>query len=181
MRVQRFDVPIAAGPRGYALIVAPFDPDAEWGVNAVHHVSGAVNGCGVRVTLEPGDSGWAFTLPPTRMQHAGIAVGSQVPVELSPEGPQRGDLAEDIAAALEANSAAGAFRHARAVLPKRLPALHRRREAPSGPARGAYRRGHSPTRERRQGTPAGLTELPPRRVVIRRLSGPLVPMTRLCR
>ena len=43
------------------------------------------------------------------MQHAGIAVGSQVPVELSPEGPQRGDLAEDIAAALEANPAAGAF------------------------------------------------------------------------
>src|SRR5215470_4852753 len=109
MRVQRFDVPIAAGPPGDALIVAPFDPDAEWGVNAVHHVSGAVNGCGVRVTLEPGDSGWAFTLPPTRMQHAGIAVGSQVPVELSPEGPQRGDLAEDIAAALGANPAAGAF------------------------------------------------------------------------
>jgi uncharacterized protein YdeI (YjbR/CyaY-like superfamily) len=30
-------------------------------------------------------------------------------VELSPEGPQRGDLAEDIAAALDANPAAGAF------------------------------------------------------------------------
>jgi len=37
------------------------------------------------VTLEPGDSGWAFTMNPARMQHAGIAVGSQVPVELSPE------------------------------------------------------------------------------------------------
>jgi uncharacterized protein YdeI (YjbR/CyaY-like superfamily) len=46
---------------------------------------------------------------PARMQHAGIVAGSQVPVELSPEGPQRGDLAEDIAAALEANPAAGAF------------------------------------------------------------------------
>jgi hypothetical protein len=75
----------------------------------VHHVSGTVNGCRVRVTLEPGDSGWAFTMNPARMQHTGIAVGSQVPVELSPEGPQRGDLAEDIAAALEANPAAGAF------------------------------------------------------------------------
>jgi hypothetical protein len=30
-------------------------------------------------------------------------------VELAPEGPQRGDLAEDIAAALAANPAAGAF------------------------------------------------------------------------
>jgi uncharacterized protein YdeI (YjbR/CyaY-like superfamily) len=61
------------------------------------------------VTLEPGDCGWAFTMNPARMQHAGIVSGSQVPVELSPEGPQRGDLAEDIAAALEANPAAGAF------------------------------------------------------------------------
>jgi len=63
----------------------------------------------VPVTLEPGDSGWAFTMNPTRMQHAGFVIGSQVPVELSPEGPQRGDLAEDIAAALEANPQAGAF------------------------------------------------------------------------
>jgi hypothetical protein len=109
MRVQRFDVQIAAGPRGQALIVVPFDADAEWGVKAVHHVSGAVNGCRVRVTLEPGDSGWAFTMNPARMQQAGIVIGSQVPVELSPEGPQRGDLAEDVAAALEANAAAGAF------------------------------------------------------------------------
>jgi uncharacterized protein YdeI (YjbR/CyaY-like superfamily) len=32
-----------------------------------------------------------------------------VAVELAPEGPQRGDLAEDIAAALAANPAARAF------------------------------------------------------------------------
>ena len=78
-------------------------------MKAVHHVNGTVNGCRVRVTLEPGDSGWAFTMNPARMQHAGIVVGSQVPVELSPEEPQRGDLAEDVAAALEASPAAGAF------------------------------------------------------------------------
>ena len=30
-------------------------------------------------------------------------------MEVAPEGPQRGDLAEDIAAALAANPAAGAF------------------------------------------------------------------------
>ena len=30
MRVQRFDARIAAGPRGHALIVVPFDPDEEW-------------------------------------------------------------------------------------------------------------------------------------------------------
>ena len=75
----------------------------------MHHVNGTVNGCRVRVTLERGDSGWGFTMNPTRMQQLGIVAGSQVPVELSPEGPQRGDLAEDIAAALEANAEAGAF------------------------------------------------------------------------
>ncbi|MGD0378304.1 MAG: YdeI/OmpD-associated family protein [Streptosporangiaceae bacterium] len=109
MRVQRFDARIAAGPRGHALIVVPFDPDEEWGAKAVHHVSGTVNGCRVRATLEPGDNGWAFAMNPARMQHTGLVAGSQVPVELSPEGPQRGDLAEDIASALEANPAAGAF------------------------------------------------------------------------
>jgi uncharacterized protein YdeI (YjbR/CyaY-like superfamily) len=39
----------------------------------------------------------------------GIAIGDEVSVELTPEGPQRGDLAGDIAAALEASPAAGAF------------------------------------------------------------------------
>ena len=37
-----------------------------------------------------------------------LAVGDEVIVELAPEGPQRGDLA-DIAAALAANPAAAAF------------------------------------------------------------------------
>jgi hypothetical protein len=109
MRVQRFDVRVAAGPKGHGLIVVPFDPDVEWGVKAVHHVSGTVNGCRMRVTLEPGESGWSFAMNPARMQHAGIAAGALVPAELSPEGPQRGDLADDIAAALEGNLAAGAF------------------------------------------------------------------------
>ena len=36
-------------------------------------------------------------------------IGDDVIVELAPEGPQRGDLADDIAAALEANPAAAAF------------------------------------------------------------------------
>ncbi len=75
----------------------------------MHHVNGTVNGCRVRVTIAPGDSGWAFTLNPARMRHTGVAAGSEVIVELAPEGPQRGDLADDIAAALEASPAAGAF------------------------------------------------------------------------
>ena len=109
MCVQRFSVRIAADPRGHALITVPFDPDEAWGAKAVHHVNGTVNGCRVRVTLAPGDSGWAFTMNPGRMYSLGIDIGSDALVELAPEGPQRGDLADDISAALQADPAAGAF------------------------------------------------------------------------
>ena len=110
MCVQRFSVRIAADPRGHALITVPFDPDEAWGAKAVHHVNGTVNGCRVRVTLAPGDSGcWAFTMNPARMYSLGIDIGSDALVELAPEGPQRGDLADDISAALQADPAAGAF------------------------------------------------------------------------
>ena len=58
--------------------------------------------------------GWALTLAPKRLIGMGIAIGDvaigdEVTVELAPEGPQRGDLADDIAAALAADPAAGAF------------------------------------------------------------------------
>ena len=61
------------------------------------------------MTIAPGDSGWAFTLNPARRRATGVAVGSDVIVEPAPEGPQRGDLADDISAALAANPAAAAF------------------------------------------------------------------------
>ena len=109
MRTQRFDTVVVAGPGGRVVIVVPFDPDEAWGVKAVHHVNGTVNGRRVRVTLAPGDGGWAFSYGPARAGELGLADGDEVAVELTPEGPQRGDLAEDIAAALAANPAAGAF------------------------------------------------------------------------
>ena len=105
MRVQQFRAQVIADSRGHAVIAVPFDPDEAWGAKAVHHVNGTVNGCRVRVTIAPGDRGWAFTLNP----RLGLAVGSAAVVELAPEGPQRGDLAGDISAALAANPAAGAF------------------------------------------------------------------------
>ena len=57
----------------------------------------------------PAGRGWALTLAPKRLTGMGIAIGDEVSVELAPEGPQRGDLADDIAAALAADPAAGAF------------------------------------------------------------------------
>jgi hypothetical protein len=106
---MQFRVRVTEDPRGHAVIAIPFDPDEAWGAKAVHHVNGTVNGCRVRVTIAPSGSGWAFTLNPARMRGLGIAAGSDATVELAPEGPQRGDLAEDISAALAANPAAGAF------------------------------------------------------------------------
>jgi hypothetical protein len=108
MRTQRFSA-VAAAAGGRAVIVVPFDPDEAWGVKAVHHVNGTVDGKRVRVTLTPGDGGWRFSYGPARAQELGLEPGRQVAVELTPEGPQRADLAEDFAAALAANPAAGAF------------------------------------------------------------------------
>jgi Bacteriocin-protection, YdeI or OmpD-Associated/Domain of unknown function (DUF1905) len=108
-RTQRFGAVVAAGPGGRAVIVVPFDPDEVWGAKAVHHVNGTVHGTRVRVTLAPGGGGWEFTLNPARALGMGVAAGDEVTVELTPEGPQRADLAEDIAAALAANPQAGAF------------------------------------------------------------------------
>ena len=107
--VQRFETHLAAGPRGRVVIAVPFDPDEVWGTKAQHPVGGTINGKQVRGTVTPGDSGWVFTLTPLWMRDAGVAAGTDAIVELSPEGPQRRDLADDICAALEANPAAAAF------------------------------------------------------------------------
>jgi hypothetical protein len=109
MRTQRFDAVVAAAPGGRAVITVPFDPDEAWGAKAEHRVSGTVGGCRVRVTLSPVARRWGFTLSPARVDALGLTVGAEVAVVLSPEGPQRGDLAEDIATALAANPPAGAF------------------------------------------------------------------------
>ena len=109
MRVQRFRAHTAAGPRGRAVITVPFDPDAAWGAKAEHPVGGTNNGKQVRGMITPDGGGWVFTLTPMWMRDAGVATGTDVIVELAPEGPQRGDLADDISAALAANPAAAAF------------------------------------------------------------------------
>jgi hypothetical protein len=107
--VQRFDGHVTAGPGGRGLIAVPFDPDEVWGARAGHLVGGTINGRNVRGMIAPGAAGWAFTVSPMWMGDTGIAVDDEVIIELAPEGPQRVDLAEDIAAALDANPPAAAF------------------------------------------------------------------------
>jgi len=109
MCAQRFRAHAAAGPRGRAVIAIPFDPDEAWGAKAEHPVGGTINGKQVRGMIAPDGSGWVFTVTPMWLRDAGVATGTDVLVELAPEGPQRRDLAEDISAALAASPAAAAF------------------------------------------------------------------------
>jgi hypothetical protein len=109
MDAQRFHAVITAGPRGAGVIEVPFDPDAEWGAKTDHPVGGSIGGRRVRGRLTPRDGGWELTVTPLWLRDTATAVGDDVTVSLTPEGPQRGDLAEDIAAALDEDPAAGAF------------------------------------------------------------------------
>lgn len=109
MESQRFTVTVADGGRGRLLIVVPFDPNRTWSVKPRHHVTGTVKGMGVRGVLERRSDGYAFTLGPASVCDCGEDVGDTVPVVLVPEGPQRDDLAADVAGALAADPQAGAF------------------------------------------------------------------------
>ena len=109
MGPQEFRAVVAADPAGRAVIAVPFDPDETWGAKAGHPVGGTIDGRRVRGRLSPSGGGWVLTVTPMWLRDTGVAIGDDVTVELAPEGPQRGDLADDIAAALAANPAAGAF------------------------------------------------------------------------
>jgi len=91
------------------MVPVPFDPDDAWGSRSEHHVSGSVNGMGVRAALEPLEDGRGFVLGPAWRRDCGVEPGDTVTVVLHPEGPQRDDLAPDVRTALESNDAAAAF------------------------------------------------------------------------
>jgi Bacteriocin-protection, YdeI or OmpD-Associated/Domain of unknown function (DUF1905) len=116
MRVQRFDAHVTSDSNDRAVIAVPFDPDETWGAKAYHPVGGTIQttagiNCGRRLRgrLTPDGDRWVFTINPMWMRDTGVAVGDEVVVELEPEGPQRADLADDIASALAGNPAAAAF------------------------------------------------------------------------
>jgi hypothetical protein len=109
MGSQRFTAVVAAAGRGKLWVPVPFDPDEVWGAKQRHHIAGTVKGIRVRAVIEPAGAGFAFALGRTSPARVGVDVGDEVAVEIAPEGPQRDDLADDVAAALAANPDAGAF------------------------------------------------------------------------
>jgi len=109
MTSHRFTATVAAASRGRVLIPVPFDPDTVWGTKPRHHIGGTVNSMPVRGVVEPVGDEFAFTLGPAWLRGCGLAVGDTVTVDIEPEGPQRNDLAADVAAAFEAHPQAAAF------------------------------------------------------------------------
>ncbi len=91
------------------MIPVPFDPHLVWGHRSEHHVQGTVNGRGVRAVVEGLGDGFGIVLGPAWRRDCGVAPGDVVSVVLSPEGPQRDDLAPDLRAALDSHPAAGEF------------------------------------------------------------------------
>lgn len=109
MESQRFTGSVAAAGRDSLLVPVPFNPDGVWGAKPRHHIAGTVNGVRVRAVIEPVGDGFGFTLGPKSPSRAGLAVGDEVTVDITPEGPQRADLADDVAEALAASPQAAAF------------------------------------------------------------------------
>jgi len=109
MRSQRFVGTVAAAGRDSLLVPVPFHPDKVWGTKPRHHITGTVNGIRVRAVIEPAGDGYGFTLGPKSPSRAGLVAGDEVTVDIAPEGPQRDDLAADIAEALAASPEAAAF------------------------------------------------------------------------
>jgi hypothetical protein len=104
---KSFRADVAEGDKGAAVFVLPFDPDASWGKKPRHRVSGTVDGHKIRAIIDAKER--LVVLTPMWRRDCGVKTGTKVAVELWPEGPQRQDLADDFAAALEAEPKAAAF------------------------------------------------------------------------
>jgi Bacteriocin-protection, YdeI or OmpD-Associated/Domain of unknown function (DUF1905) len=109
VKAMQFEATVLRVGRDRVVVPVPFDPAEVWGAKPRHHVAGSVNGMRVRAVIEAVDCGLGFVLGAAWRRDCGIEPGDQVQVQIAPEGPQRGDLSADFAAALDANPTAGQF------------------------------------------------------------------------
>jgi hypothetical protein len=108
MTTQRFKTTVIKDG-GRTFIAIPFNPNEIWGVKQRHHITGSVDGCGVRGSLGSDGSQYFLPLGAAWRRDNGVEAGTQVEVVLAPEGPQADTLAPDILAALESEPQARAF------------------------------------------------------------------------
>ncbi|MEU4218852.1 YdeI/OmpD-associated family protein [Actinoplanes sp. NPDC026623] len=106
---MRFKAIAQDAGRGRVLIPVPFDPNEVWGAKPRHHAGGTANGHRVRGLIERHDQVWGLLLGAMWTRDCAVAAGDEVDLEIEAEGPQRADLADDIAAALAANPEAAEF------------------------------------------------------------------------
>ena len=108
MTTQHFKTIIArTGTRTF--IPLPFNPNEVWGVKQRHHITGTVNGYGVRGSLGSDGAQYFLPLGAAWRRDCGLDAGSNVEVVLSPEGPQSEGLGPDVSSALEAEPQARTF------------------------------------------------------------------------
>jgi hypothetical protein len=108
-RTQRFVTTVTVDSDRRTHVPVPFDPDEVWGPKQRHHVTGSLGGCNFRGEIDAMDGGHVIVLGPAWTRDARLSSSTQVEVVLEPEGPQRADLAPDVAAALDAAPEAGVF------------------------------------------------------------------------
>lgn len=105
----RYTTVVSADDRKRVMVPVPFNPDETWGQKLEHRIAGSVNGMGIRGSLEPFAGGFGVVLGEAWRRDCGVSPGDKVTVVLYAEGPQRADLAPDVAAAFDAEPEAGAF------------------------------------------------------------------------
>jgi Bacteriocin-protection, YdeI or OmpD-Associated/Domain of unknown function (DUF1905) len=106
---QRFRAKIEGVAKKRVYIPLPFDPAEVWGERARYYIRGTIGSCGTRGALEKSGKGYFLPMGPAHLRDSGLRLGDEVEVVLTVEGPQRDALAPDIAAALDAEPAAGRF------------------------------------------------------------------------
>jgi hypothetical protein len=88
----RFQTTLQSDARRRVYLPLPAEPK-------VRHLAGTVNGMRYRGAVESIDGSPGLVLGPAWRRGCGLETGDRVSVELEPEGPQRQDLAPDLAEA----------------------------------------------------------------------------------
>ena len=96
-------------PRGGIRIKLPFDPAAEWGDRDEYHLGGTVGGRGVRGGVSWIDGEPFLELGPAWCRDAYLKLDAPLQVVLQWEGPEFETLADDVKAAIGADTPARRF------------------------------------------------------------------------
>lgn len=106
---MRFTATVEHDERGRVWITVPFDPSAEWGRKARHHVRGELNGTPFETSLGVRGGRVLFPLNKELRQTAGLGPGDTVVVDLEPAGERSEAVPAELAELLAGDEAARTF------------------------------------------------------------------------